>query len=233
MHGCWRGCWRACVSGGRVVCVGWMDRRHVHAHQPPPTLPTPPTPPPQAKKEERFEFTFRYRDQGWQAFLSSEDMCKDPLFVRDGRLYIDVSVGGEVGGMDLCVCVCVCVSPRQGLRRAAHHRLRDTTRQVMIEEQPGVMYTKNYDSRKEIGLVGLRNQVTTTTTITTTTVHCTRTPRRLALLFIRNLTPEPSGWILTFFLSQHHTGRHVLHELAAAVPLVRAGAAPRRLRRAH
>lgn len=31
--------------------------------------------------------------------------------------------------------------------------------QVAIEDQPGIMFFKNYDSRKEIGLVGLRNQV--------------------------------------------------------------------------
>jgi len=31
--------------------------------------------------------------------------------------------------------------------------------QVAIEDQPGVYSINNYDSRREIGLVGLRNQV--------------------------------------------------------------------------
>jgi len=41
---------------------------------------------------EQCEFTYTDRDRGWQAFLSASAIREDPLFVKDGRLFIDVRI---------------------------------------------------------------------------------------------------------------------------------------------
>ena len=50
-----------------------------------------------------FEFTSEFTDQGWEGFLPAEELRRDPLFLHDGKLLIDVRAFVVVWLCRLCM----------------------------------------------------------------------------------------------------------------------------------